>query len=573
MLAASLFSGIGAPEVAMPGWTWLWHAEVDPFASAVMAARHPQSVNLGDVAAPDFAERAIHAGRPDVVVFGSPCQSFSVAGQRRGLADPRGDLALVALRVLQRVRPHWLCFENVPGLLSNADGADFGTFLRAVAECGYLGVWRVLDAQFAGVPQRRRRVFFVGHLGDWRPAAEILLEPASLRWNPPPRREAGQRVARPVAACADGGSGYRNDADTADNLVAGTLNSSIGRGTGGAHETDFLFADLRNGDVGDRAQTMQSSGAHGERGLSLNSLPHVVGPLAANGGTERKHGYGMGQQDWESGYAVPVAHSQPLPFDPRQVGHPANFSNPRAGDPCHPLRGVANAEPAIVTHALRADGFDASEDGTGRGTPLVPTTFIHPRILRNSQSSNQIGIKHDDLSDALTSEGPGAVSVNLRGRDGGGTAELGGEQATALRASQGGGDKSHVLTAYQCQGTNVGEAGTLRSGNGRLTGGTPFVAFRTSPNCGAWETGDRTDAITTNSDPSAYLVSGGAMMVRRLTPRECERLQGLPDDFTLISYRGKPAADGPRYKAIGNSMAVPVIRWILERLEKRHTSS
>src|SRR5688572_23489653 len=155
LAAATMFSGIGAPEAAMPSWRWLWAVEVEPFPSAVLAARHPATVNLGDVTAHDLAERALAIGRPDVIVFGSPCQSFSVAGKRLGLDDPRGNLALVALAVVRRVRPRWIVFENVPGLLSSGGGDDLAAFLGAVAECGYLGCWRVLDAQYWHLAQRR----------------------------------------------------------------------------------------------------------------------------------------------------------------------------------------------------------------------------------------------------------------------------------------------------------------------------------------------------------------------------------------------------------------------------------
>lgn len=115
MRAATLFSGIGAPEAAMPGWQWLWHAEVEAFPSAVMAARHPGSINLGDVTAPDFVERALDVGRPDCLVFGSPCQSFSVAGKRLGMDDPRGNLALVALALVRRLRPSVFVFARARG--------------------------------------------------------------------------------------------------------------------------------------------------------------------------------------------------------------------------------------------------------------------------------------------------------------------------------------------------------------------------------------------------------------------------------------------------------------------------
>jgi len=175
----------------MPHWQWLWHAEIEKFPSAVMAARHPGSINLGDVTAHDFIERAEAVGRPDVIVFGSPCQSFSVAGKRLGLDDPRGNLALVALGIVKRLAPRWFVFENVPGLLSASQGSDFGIFLRTVDELGYSACWSVLDAQWFGVAQRRERLFLVGHSGDWRHPAAVLLEPEGVRGDHPPRRTIG----------------------------------------------------------------------------------------------------------------------------------------------------------------------------------------------------------------------------------------------------------------------------------------------------------------------------------------------------------------------------------------------
>ena len=200
MRGATLFSGIGAPEIAAPAIDWVWHAEIDLFPSAVMAHHHG-TPNLGDVTADDFIERAKQHGPIDILVAGSPCQSFSVAGKRLGLDDPRGNLALVTLGICRQLKPRWLVFENVPGLLTSGKGDDFAAFLDQMEKCGYSGGWRVLDAQYAGVAQRRRRVFVVGHLGDdWRPPAAVLFEPESLRWDTPPRRDAGRdRVDPPIA--------------------------------------------------------------------------------------------------------------------------------------------------------------------------------------------------------------------------------------------------------------------------------------------------------------------------------------------------------------------------------------
>src|SRR5262249_9784575 len=151
-----------------------------------------------------------------------------VAGLRAGLAGDRGKLTIEFVHLARRLRPRWLVWENVPGVLSSDRGDAFGVFLGLLAECGYGFAYRVLDAQYFGVPQRRRRVFVVGYLGNWRPAAAVLFEPESLRGDPPSRRESRQRVASPLAGCPAGGSGYRNDADTAENLIAYRVSSNCG---------------------------------------------------------------------------------------------------------------------------------------------------------------------------------------------------------------------------------------------------------------------------------------------------------------------------------------------------------
>ena len=159
MKAATLFSGIGAPEVAMPNWTWLWHAEIEKFPCAVMKARHPESANLGDVNAEDFVERALAVGKPDAVVFGSPCQSFSVAGKRLGLDDPRGNLTLIGIGLVAKIKPKYAVWENVPGVLSDEDGETIQTVVELFTQIGYVCDINIWDAQYAGVPQRRRRVW------------------------------------------------------------------------------------------------------------------------------------------------------------------------------------------------------------------------------------------------------------------------------------------------------------------------------------------------------------------------------------------------------------------------------
>lgn len=367
----------------MPEWEWIWHAEIEPFPSAVMAARHPHSVNLGDVTADDFCERALAIGRPDVLVFGSPCQSYSVAGKRLGLDDPRGNLALIALGIVGRLEPAWFVFENVPGLLSSGDGRDFGLFLRAVDELGYHVAWTVLDAQYFDVAQRRTRVFAVGHARDWRYPAAVLFEPESLCGHPPARGEAGEKAAPTLTAGpVSGGRKYGGDADSVESLVAFGGNNQSG--------------------------------------------------------------------------AIDVATA------------------------CNAHRGRFDFESeTLLAHSLRGDGFDASEDGTGRGTPLVPVCYA-------------IG------SHAGTADG----------------------DAVAF-------------------GWNKSSHQSMR-------------------------VSDTTDPLKASPRSEPAVLQLG---IRRLMPTECEKLQGLQPGYTAITHRGKLAKDGPRYKAIGNSMAVPVIRWILNRID------
>jgi DNA (cytosine-5)-methyltransferase 1 len=186
----SVCSGIEAATEAWHELGWLPEAfsEIEPFPCAVLKHHYPEVPNLGDMT--KFKEWNI--GPIDLLVGGTPCQSFSVAGLREGLADPRGNLMLTCLAIARRHRPRWLVWENVPGVLSSNGGEDFACLLRGLAELGYGFAYRVLDAQHFGVAQRRRRVFVVGYLGDWHPAAAVLLERSSLSGHPAPSREKRQ---------------------------------------------------------------------------------------------------------------------------------------------------------------------------------------------------------------------------------------------------------------------------------------------------------------------------------------------------------------------------------------------
>ena len=174
-----------------------------------------------------------------------PARIFSVAGLRAGLAGDRGNLTLEFLRLAERLRPEWLVWENVPGVLSIDGGRAFGAFLGGLAELGYGFAYRILDAQHFGVPQRRRRVFVVGHLGDWRRAAAVLFERESLRGNPPPRRETGEGVAPTIAARPTGGGGLGTDFDCDGGLIAKALNAHGGSGRSDGESETFIAHALR----------------------------------------------------------------------------------------------------------------------------------------------------------------------------------------------------------------------------------------------------------------------------------------------------------------------------------------
>ena len=196
----SVCSGIEAASVAWEtlGWSPVAFSEIEPFPSCVLATRFPGVPNLGDMT--KFREWDIERGAVDLIVGGTPCQAFSVAGLRKGLEDPRGNLSLVYVAMVDHYRPEWILWENVPGVLSSNGGRDFGAFIGALAHIGYGFSWRVLDAQYFGVPQRRRRVFLVGHSsGDSRRATQVLFEPESLRGNPPQGKRQGEETTSDTA--------------------------------------------------------------------------------------------------------------------------------------------------------------------------------------------------------------------------------------------------------------------------------------------------------------------------------------------------------------------------------------
>ena len=259
----SVCSGIEAATMAWHdmGWKPVGFSEIEKFPSEVLAKHYPTVPNLGDMT--KYKEWNINE-TVELLVGGTPCQSFSVAGLRKGLEDPRGNLALIYVGLLAKFKPQWFVWENVPGVLSSGGGRDFGSFLGAVAELGYGFSYRMLDAQHFGVPQRRRRIFVVGYLGDWRPTAEVLFEPDCLRGDTTKSRKEGKDIANCLTKSPSSYSSY-NPARSEGNAVVTTV-----------YETHP--ADSRVKEMGETCQTVTS-----RWGTGGGNVPIAVKSYAVQG--------------------------------------------------------------------------------------------------------------------------------------------------------------------------------------------------------------------------------------------------------------------------------------------------
>ena len=407
----SACSGIEAASVAWNplGWRATGFSENAPFPAAVLQHHYPDVLNYGDMT--KLMEHSEYeTAKFDLLVGGTPCQSFSIAGLRKGLGDSRGKLLFEYCRILAEKRPRWMVWENVPGVLSTNGGKDFGTFLAALGYLGYGFAYRILNAQFFGVPQRRRRVFVVGYLGDWRSAGAVLFERASLCRDTKTSRKQRKDVAGTLSACSfTGGAGGRPEGAAVNHFIP-------------THKI---------------APTLCSRHSSSHRLDAEAYVTHAVSPAL----TSRDYkGLSCGR-DGLTGAAVISIHDK------------------------------------ATRH--KGGGSTRSNDGAGNG----------------------LGVREDGICYTLTSGDRHAIAFH-------------GAQAPCPSTQ-----------ACHPVGQNYGQE----------------VCF--------------TDGLR----------------VRRLTPIECERLQGFPDNYTSIPYgRAKHpdqlCPDGHRYKAIGNSMAVPVMRWIGERI-------
>lgn len=493
----SIFSGVEAATLAWEplGWEPVAFSEIEPFPCAVLAERWPDIPNLGDITKIDWKEEI--DGAIDLVVGGSPCQSFSVAGKREGLKGASG-LMFEYIRCVQELRPRWFLWENVPGALTSEDGGAFGQLLSEMDELGYSLAWRVLDAQFFGVAQRRRRLFLVGHLGSESPA-EVLFEPDCLSGNPQSSREKRQELASRAgrsAACA----GFKYSAAPRANTI------------GYAEEqANTLTADW-----------------HAPAVLPLNCAD--------------RQGMAMSQYGTEiAGCLTARGDSSPCADRGQNI---VCMTGTQAH--CH----ISDEIAGCLTAHMGKDDAPVVVDGTNLQTYVCETAH---------SGSNGLGVGESDIFPTLdTSSGPavwarekavvspfvgdGTISGALAAR-------LGMKQTTFVCTGGTYPINEQVATRHK----KLGRGTALGIG---ADGDPAFALLANHPHMVASETADK-------------IMEANPMLVRRLTPLECERLQGFPDGHTLIRWKGKPAEecpDGPRYKAIGNSMAVPVMRWIGERI-------
>lgn len=273
MRYATVCSGIEACSAAWHplGWQPVFFSEIEKFPSAVLAHHYPNTPNLGDMTKINGHE---YRNTIDVFCGGTPCQSFSVAGLRGGLGDERGNLALTFCRLVDQIRPTWVIWENVPGVLSSNKGRDFGSILGALAHIGYGFAYRVLDAQYFGVPQRRRRVFVVGHIGGfWQPAAAVLFERGGLFGDSAPGASSGQKVTRNAGSGVDAGGWPKQVAPTLDKGFAekyGQDNQHIDNGAGLFVPYAFRWQNNKDGIVPDTisATLRKESGTTDERSVA-----------------------------------------------------------------------------------------------------------------------------------------------------------------------------------------------------------------------------------------------------------------------------------------------------------------
>ena len=546
----SVCSGIEAASVAWSplGWRAVAFSEIEPFPCALLAHHYPNVPNLGDMTKfkewPDYAI--------DLLCGGTPCQSFSVAGLRKGLDDPRGNLMLTFGAIAAKYRPQWLVWENVPGVLSSNGGRDFGSFLGMLGQLGYGFAYRIHDAQFHGVAQRRRRVFVVGCLGDWRSAAAVLFERHSLQGHPAPSREAGQAVTPTIrAGAANGGAGHgARSGDSKDELIVPVAKTLHGQPNASNREDTDTYIPVAGTLCVATGQAGAEIGADMAPTLNCNhEAPYVAGALCK---ASFSGGAGGRPEGAAAGHFVPVAF-------------PANLSGTQcaATEDLAPSMGASNPTAVAI---FQGENYGRMDGGTPQGSNDLPGGAMRSMRSAGCGSASQerrLARPHAEQSTApmpqLPHEGPSFGEA------------VPPVQSTTQRA----GLLREALPAVQevgQPGVGEGESGNTTNARGRndsiegvFGGGLRFSDAREGLLQQARTTGQEGDI---GPNPT-YQKRGGyaPMAVRRLTPEECEKLQGFPVGYTDIRPKGKPTADGNRYKALGNSWAVPNVTWIGRRID------
>jgi len=484
MKAGSLFAGIGGFDLALRnvGIEVIWQVEKHPQCHAVLEARFPECKLYEDVR--DVGANVLDP--VELVVGGFPCQGLSVAGRREGLDDERSGLWYEFHRILAEITPDWVLIENVPGLLSSDGGRDMAVVLGGLAELGYWWTYRVLDSQYFNVPQRRARVFIVGHYGTPCPP-EILFEPESVFRDPATRRATREAIADGTISRALSRVGGGDDPGANKGAPIVTEGSRINSGPDGiSGAVSAKWLKGTGGPAGDEAYNLIVDGVNDRVSPALDA--HYWKGPGERGGDERavlvdRQVGALNARDsqYPENRDAEQVKLIVTPFDSTQITHPANYSSPKPGDP----------------------------------SPTIATTGHPPKV----------------------------IGVNVYPESGQGADLIARETETAMALTP----NSHERKT---------DRGTFVFKASHFTRGKDGAPSEITPPLSA-------DADKGDQD---LLAHGGHGFVRRLTPRECERLQGFPDDFTLVEYEGKLMKDGPRFRMLGNAVTVPVVEWVARRL-------
>ena len=593
----SVCSGMEAATVAWHplGWRAVGYSEIELFPSAVLAHHYPDVPNHGDFTT---LLRNPPAG-VDVLVGGTPCQAFSVAGLRGGLSDPRGNLALAFVALVGVLRPRWVVWENVPGVLSSGGGRDFGSFLGALGELGYGWAYRVLDAQYFGLAQRRQRVFVVASPGDWRRSAAVLFEPEGVRRDSPPRRRSGAGVAGAVTRRAGSGGPDDNSAQAGQVVPCGLDDGALARSLN-AHparmdlDTETLIAHTLRAEGHDASEDGTGRGVplvacsmqeDGQNGVTLRDIAGTVRSDAPGSQQGGSLAFVEPQAfNWQSGGDCRGLELRDTSGTLSKMQTPATFA--RSGvrrlmpHELERLQGFPTVERRVTitvceTRLERPQRQYAtpvaSHSVTAHADPAqrarVHVLIDYERrvlLLRNHERSWSYALNVEDHDSSRPSTPPAGIVPAL--------ARM---MLDAANEARNGAEVSPPSTS----GSTSRPCGTICvavSGQDIADYVRDAAPGPTPPTVAGPSTTSQVGVGT--QPPASILKTSCCSVVHAIggfipeatwgeTSFEIEVVESC--GYTRIPYRGKPASecpDGPRAKALGNSMAVPVMRWIGERI-------